>query len=270
MAAWVVSSAPGCAEHASCSTFCRRGSIASATTDCSPAHLQGQHRARQRTDRRASGSDGSAGRARRRGPGRQRRSRPSPAMPLLRRPHDHRRELWAWRRTPRPAIAPKPRSGPRCHDARHRLVDLPLAGETSLPASHRFRRRIAVAPPSPTARPLRSIRPKSPRRPPPPRQTRHCAHRSAADYIPTQAAAPSNPIRGRPPDQSPRVPSWGAFGRRPSVPLDRSRRAGIPNPSPKRSLLAMHAEAALWPLGFIKPRISASTSRPAKPWRAKM
>jgi len=67
-------------------------------------HLQGQHRARQRTDRRASGSGGSAGTTRR-GPGRQRRSRPSPAMPLLRRPHDHRRELWARRRTPRPAIA---------------------------------------------------------------------------------------------------------------------------------------------------------------------
>src|SRR6266702_5932484 len=27
------------------------------------------------------------------------------------------------------------------------------------------------------------------------------------------------PIDGRPPDQSPRVPSWGAFGRRPSVRL---------------------------------------------------
>ncbi len=67
-------------------------------------HLQGQHRARQRTDRRASGSDGSAGRARRPGPGRQRRNRPSPAMPLLRRPHDHRRDLRARRRTPRPAI----------------------------------------------------------------------------------------------------------------------------------------------------------------------
>ena len=36
---------------------------------------------------------------------RRRRRGPSPAMPLLRRPHDHRRDLRARRRTPRPAIA---------------------------------------------------------------------------------------------------------------------------------------------------------------------
>ena len=33
-----------------------------------------------------------------------RRDRPSPAMPLLRRPHDHRRDLRARRRTARPAV----------------------------------------------------------------------------------------------------------------------------------------------------------------------
>ena len=119
-------------------------------------HLQGQYRARQRTARHASGSDRSAGRARQYGPSRQCRSRPWPAMPLLRRPHDHRRELWAWRRTPRPAIA---RSRGQGHDPMTPItasLHLPPAGKP------RFRRRIAVAPPPPTARPMPSIRLKSP------------------------------------------------------------------------------------------------------------
>jgi hypothetical protein len=37
---------------------------------------------------------------------RPRRCSPSPVMPLLRRPHDHRRELRVRRRTSRPAVAP--------------------------------------------------------------------------------------------------------------------------------------------------------------------
>jgi hypothetical protein len=104
-------------------------------------HLQGQHR----TDRRASDSDGSPGRVRRRGTGRQRRSRPSPALPLLRRPHDHRPELWARRRTPRPAI---PRSRGQGHDAMTPItasLHIRPAGEPH------FRCRIAVAPPPPKA-----------------------------------------------------------------------------------------------------------------------
>jgi hypothetical protein len=40
------------------------------------------------------------------------------------------------------------------------------------------------------------------------------------------------PIDGKRPHGPPRVPSWGAFGRRPSVRADRSPRAGIRNPSP--------------------------------------
>jgi hypothetical protein len=56
-----------------------------------------------------------------------------------------------------------------------------------------------------------------------------------ASASPTQAAAPSNPHRRRTASQPPRVPSWEAFGRRPSARADRSRRAGIRNPSPQRT-----------------------------------
>src|SRR5208283_5735278 len=41
------------------------------------------------------------------------------------------------------------------------------------------------------------------------------------------------PINGNRPHGPPRVPSWGAFGRRPSLRADRSPQAGIRNPSPK-------------------------------------
>ena len=68
-------------------------------------HLQEEYRACQRTDRHARAGDRSAGGARRGGPSRRRRSRPSPAMPLLRWPHDYRRDLRARRCTPRPAVA---------------------------------------------------------------------------------------------------------------------------------------------------------------------
>ena len=131
--------------------------------------------AHKRTSCIAARIDGSAGSTRRRGPGRQRRSRPSPAMPLLRRPHDHRRELWARRRTPRPAIA---RSRGQGHDAM-----TPITASLHLPpANPRFRRRIAVAPAPPKARATPSIRLRLPCRLPRWRQTRHRDRRSAADY----------------------------------------------------------------------------------------
>jgi hypothetical protein len=79
------------------------------------------------------------------------------------------------RRTPRPAIAP---SRGQSHDAMTPItasLHLPPAGEP------RFRRRIAVAPPPPTARPIPSIRLKLPCRLPRSRQTRHRNRRSAAD-----------------------------------------------------------------------------------------
>jgi peptide/nickel transport system substrate-binding protein len=76
----------------------------------------------------------------------------------------------------RPAIA---RSRGQRHDAMTPVTSsshLPPAGEP------RFRRRVAVAPPPPTARPTPSISLKSPCRLPRRRQTRHHDRRSAADY----------------------------------------------------------------------------------------
>jgi hypothetical protein len=52
-----------------------------------------------------------------------------PAMPLLRRPHDHRRELRARRRTPRPAIA---RSRGQRHDA---MTPITPSSTSRLPAN---------------------------------------------------------------------------------------------------------------------------------------
>ena len=64
--------------------------------------LQGQHRTRQGADGRPNAGGRSAGSARRSRSGRHDRS--SPAVPVLRRPHDHCRGLWPRRRTARPAI----------------------------------------------------------------------------------------------------------------------------------------------------------------------
>ena len=78
------------------------GLLASATCKTNIA------RARELIAARA--GDRSAGRARRGGPSRRRRDRPSPAMPLLRWPHDYRRDLRA-RRAPR--APPSPDAGVR-------------------------------------------------------------------------------------------------------------------------------------------------------------
>ena len=64
--------------------------------------LQGQHRTCQGADGRPNAGGRSAGSARRSRSGRHDRS--SPAVPVLRRPHDHCRGRWPRRRTPRPAI----------------------------------------------------------------------------------------------------------------------------------------------------------------------
>jgi hypothetical protein len=88
-------------------------------------------------------------------------------------------------------------------------------------------------PPSPTAHPMPSIRPKSPRRPPGAKLAT-----AIVDPLPfTPASHPLRkppprqmPIDSKPPTQPPRVPSREAFGRRPSERVDRSRRAGIRNP----------------------------------------
>jgi hypothetical protein len=132
---------------------------------------------------------------------------------------------------------PKPRSQPRCHDAHHRLIAPSACRRTPLPASHRCRlaasnrtpytvdqakialSTAAVAPNSPPQLSIRRRlrRPAHPQRKPPHRQ------------IPIDGTV------ARPP----RVPSWEAFGRRPSARADRSPRAGIRNPSPEPTLSSM-------------------------------
>ena len=136
-------------------------------------------------------------------------------MPLLRRPHDHRRELPARRRTPRSAVA-QAAVRPRRHDARHRLIAPPARRGTSLPASHRYRPTAsegacyavdqAKITPS-TAAAATNSPPRSSIR----RRLRRPAH--------PQPKPPHRqiPIDGKLPPGSPRVPSWEAFGRRPSV-----------------------------------------------------
>ena len=122
---------------------------------------------------------------------------------------------------PAPRRSPKPGSGPRCHDADHRLI-APLACRgTLLPPLHRCRPAASegkvLHPRSGQSRPsTAAAAPNSP-----PRSSIRC-----------QRCRPTHPLRNHRP---PRVPSWEAFGRRPSARADRSRRAGIRNPSPKQS-----------------------------------
>ena len=130
---------------------------------------------------------------------------------------------------------PKPRSGPRCHDTDHHLIAAPACRRTLLPPLHRCRLDASegtcdavghakiitsTAAATTNSRLGSSIRrhrlwPAYPLPKPPPRQI---------------------PIDRRLSTQPPRVPSWEAFGRRPSERVDRSRRAGIRNPSPPRAI----------------------------------
>ena len=106
-------------------------------------------------------------------------------MPLLRRPHDHCRKLRARRRTSRSAVTPS--------QQRHCHVMTPVAASPHIPPAEepRFRRCIAVAPPSPKAHAASSIRPKSPPRPLPQRQNRYCNPRFAADHGSQRISHPS-------------------------------------------------------------------------------
>jgi hypothetical protein len=86
---------------------------------------------------------------------------------------------------PRPAVA---RSRRQNRDAMTPVT----ASSHLLPAGEpRFRRRIAVAPPSRKARATSSIRPKLPPQPLPRRQTRHRDRRSAANYASQRTRYPS-------------------------------------------------------------------------------
>jgi hypothetical protein len=109
---------------------------------------------------------------------------------------------------------PMPGSGPRRHDARHRLIAPRACRKTSLPASHHCHPRgsersrcaidlakIARSTADTTTKflPRWAIRRRLPRPAQPLRDT-----------LPHQI-----PIDGRLITRPPRVPSWGAFGRRP-------------------------------------------------------
>ena len=169
----------------------------------------------QRTHCRASAIDRSGNPARRPGRGHRRRCRSSPAMPLLRRAHDHCRELWVRRRTPRPAVTPT--------QQRQRSAMTPVTASAHLPPAGkpRFRRCIAVAPPSPKAHARildqakiapSTITPASKSLLPlscchQPRQSAHRPPNPAHRQIPI--------VVDRQPG-GPRVPSWEAFERRPS------------------------------------------------------
>ena len=129
---------------------------------------------------------------------------------------------------------PMPGSGPRRHDTRQRLIAPTACRETSLPASHHYCPGASKAArdagddakiaPSTTAAtnflPRSAIRRRLPR----PAQPR-------PKTLPRQIS-----IDARLLTQPPRVPSWEAFGSRPSVRLERSRSAGIRNPAPPQTL----------------------------------
>jgi hypothetical protein len=123
---------------------------------------------------------------------RRQRGRLPPAMPLLRRPRDHRRELRTRRRTSRPALA--------ASRGRDRNVMTPITASSQLlpTGEPRLRHCTAVAPPSPQPPLTLSIGPKSPGRPPPRRRSWHCDRRSDANCAGQRISYPS-----RRPDKSP-------------------------------------------------------------------
>jgi len=131
--------------------------------------------------------------ARRGGPSRRRRSRPSPAMPLLRWPHDYRRDLRARRCTPRPAVA---RYRGQDRDA---MTPVTASSHHPPPGKPRLRHRSTID----RGLPRRVRRPRSCQNTPP---TAGAATKSrplivgpspitTASAAPTQDAAPANPHR---------------------------------------------------------------------------
>ena len=177
--------------------------------------------------------------------------RSSPAMPLLRRPHDHRRSLRARRRTARPAAEWSPRQDRDAMTTDVTSSHRPPAG------GNRFRCRSSVAAvaakhPRYAAR-SRPNRPSRNRRAFAPSASQCVSHgllHRPAHRSPTPPGR-SNRHRRQPSRRPPRVPSLEAFGRRPSVPADRPRlgrhpkpftEADVPMPTAKRLWRA----AVLW------------------------
>jgi hypothetical protein len=135
---------------------------------------------------------------------------------------------------------PIPGSGPQYHDHPHRLVapstrrnitapdDAPLSPQC-LRTPMRGRRSLLNHTVECSGGDQFSMTDGTPPATTPPRSS--CA----------EAAAHQIPIDGRPPASGPRVPSSEAFGRRLSPPADRSRPAGIRNPSREQS--SVHARS---------------------------
>jgi hypothetical protein len=136
-------------------------------------------------------------------------------MPLLRRSHDHRRNLRARRHTPRPTVARRRGQdrGTRRPSPPHRIAhppEDPASGAASLP----LRR---LRPPVPGHRSCQNCPAKGRSGDKLPTAIIDPPTTPATVPAPTQAAAPANHHRRQTADQPPRVPSWGAFGRRPSL-----------------------------------------------------
>ena len=120
--------------------------------------------------------------------------------------------------TPVTASSHRPPAGERSLPAPQRRCRTGSLRRRAMPPDHRQNRPVeAAAATAPTTAVVvshrRLRRPAHPSPKPPRRPNRH---------------------RRQPLTPPPRVPSLEAFGRRPSVPADRSRPAGIRNPSPKR------------------------------------
>ena len=173
MAAWAVSSALGYAEHATCSTFCRRGSTHPPPRIARQRHLQGPARGLIAvpvavTDPPAEHDDADLD-----------ASAAADHRPLCPCCGGRMIIVESFGRGGAPRGPPSPRSRGQDRDA---MTPVTASSISRLPGKPRFRRRIAVAPPPPTARPMPSIRLKLPCRLPQWRQTRHRDRRSAADY----------------------------------------------------------------------------------------
>ena len=210
--------------------------------------LQDQHRARQGTDDRPNTGGRSAGSARHNRS--QRRYRSSPAVSLLRRPHDHCRGLCPRRRTARPAL--------RCRDQDLRRDDYPcpltaasVRRDISFPAPHPFhasagkRRQHITYPASirlPSVAAVLSPRSSAP----------SSSRRSSENHPPTNPLLRQIPIAGQLLAALPRVLSSEAFGRRPLHRVDRLRSAGIRNPYRKPPLAGPQAK------GKARPQLSGT------------
>ena len=155
-------------------------------------------------------------------------------MPLLRWPHDHRRDLRACWRTSRPAVA-------QCRgQVRDAMTPVSASSRQPPAGKHRFPASQHYCPGASQDARDAGDHAKIARQQPTPRQTLYRDRRSVADYPVQRSPDPrrcpgKSPIDARLLTQPPRVPSWEAFGSRPSVRLERSRSAGIRNPAPRET-----------------------------------